>query len=141
MATKAQMAKLMQEVFDEEIMFLREQGQKEYAHDEDDAFANFKRIAEDIEMPCPHCGETVDFDHKWVLWVYAMKHREGIVSWLQGHKSQREDVTGRLNDLIVYMLLLRGMIEEEAGAFEEDNQVTKNVPVQIFGSESSASGE
>jgi hypothetical protein len=46
-----------------------------------------------------------------VLWVYARKHIDGIVAYLQGHKSQREDVRGRINDLIVYCIILRAMIE------------------------------
>lgn len=92
----------MEEVFREEIMFLGRQGQKEYARTADNAFANFERTAEDL-----------DLDRKQVLWVYAMKHRDGIASYIQGHKSQREDVRGRINDLIVYLFLLRGMIEEQ----------------------------
>ena len=31
----------------------------------------------------------------------------------RGHKSQREDVTGRLTDAIVYLCILWGMIEED----------------------------
>lgn len=103
--TKAQMAELMRNVFEEEIMYLREQGQDEYAHDEDNAFANFERIAEDLGLK-----------REEVLWVYAMKHRDGIASYIQGHTSQREDVRGRINDLIVYLFLLRGMVEQN-----EDN--------------------
>lgn len=99
--TKAKMAELMREVFEEEIFQLREEGQKEYAHDEDNAFANFERIAEDLGLT-----------REEVLWVYAMKHRDGIASYIQGHKSQREGVEGRINDLIVYLFLLRGMIEQ-----------------------------
>lgn len=79
----------------------RNAGQKEYAHDENNAFANFERIAHDI-----------DIDRERILWVYAMKHRDGIASYLKGHKSQREDVRGRIKDLIVYLCLLRGMIDE-----------------------------
>lgn len=97
-----EMAEVMERVFHEEIMALRDAGQKEYAHEGADSFANFDRLAEDLKI-----------DRKQVLWVYAMKHRDGIASWLKGHKSQREDVTGRINDLIVYLFLLRGMIEEE----------------------------
>ena len=99
--TQADMADVMAHVF-EECSALRGAGQKEYAHLESNAFANFERLATDLEM-----------DRKKVLWVYAMKHRDGIASYIKGHKSQREDVRGRINDLIVYMCLLRGMIDEE----------------------------
>ena len=77
-------------------------GQKEYAMSEDNVFANFERI-----------GEQTGFDKKMVLWIYLMKHIDGIASYLKGHKSQREDVTGRLTDAIVYLCILWGMIEDE----------------------------
>ena len=41
--------------------------------------------------------------------IYLMKHIDGICSWINGHKSQREDVTGRITDCIVYLCLLYGM--------------------------------
>ena len=98
-----EMADFMEKIFKEEIQETRAQGQKEYAGNADaDAFANFKRLATDLDM-----------DQKKILWVYAMKHRDGIANWLNGHESQREDVTGRIKDLIIYLFLLWGMIEEE----------------------------
>jgi len=100
--TRNEVAELMQHLFEKEVMATREEGQKEYAHDDGNAFANFERVAEDLEM-----------DRKMVLWVYAMKHRDGIASYLKGHESQREDVTGRIKDLIVYLFLLWGMILED----------------------------
>lgn len=101
--TKAEMAAVMVQVFDE-CGGLREAGQKEYAHRNENAFANFERV-----------GERLDLDRKQVLMVYAEKHLDGIHSFIQGHKSQREDVRGRINDFIVYMCLLRGMIDEDEG--------------------------
>ena len=44
--------------------------------------------------------------------VYLLKHIDGISSYVNGHKSQREDVRGRITDSIVYLCLLWGMIEE-----------------------------
>lgn len=103
--TKNDLANLMLYVFETEIMPTREAGQKEYAHKEDNAFDNFDRLAADLGL-----------QPEQVLWVYAMKHRDGIASYINGHKSQREDVRGRINDLIVYLMLLRGMVERR----EED---------------------
>lgn len=100
--TKNKVSELFRHVFETEIMALREAGQKEYAHSDDNAFANFERVATDLSM-----------DRKSVLWVYLRKHMDGITSYLRGHKSQREDVRGRINDSIVYLLLLRSMIEDE----------------------------
>lgn len=98
--TRDEMEAVMEMVFDE-CMGLRNAGQMEYAHREENAFANFERVA-----------ERMGTSREAVLLVYAEKHMDGIHSWVQGHKSQREAVTGRINDMIVYLCLLRGMTEE-----------------------------
>ena len=93
-------------LFQNEIMpaigDMREAGQREYAQDVDEIFANFHRIAEDMSI-----------DRKKVLMVYMLKHIDGINAFVKGHDSQREDVTGRITDCIVYLMLLWGMIKEE----------------------------
>lgn len=99
--SKTDMQVVMDRVFAECNKF-RDAGQKEYAHKDENAFANFERVA-----------ERLGIDRKSVLMVYAEKHIDGIHSFIQGHKSQREDVRGRINDVIVYLCLLRGMIDEE----------------------------
>ena len=43
--------------------------------------------------------------------VYLLKHIDGIMAYINGHKSQREGVEGRITDAIVYLLLLRGMVD------------------------------
>ena len=100
--TQETLAEHMRKIFDEEIMALREAGQKEYAGHEDTPFGNFERLEKDLDM-----------NRKKILWVLAMKHRDGIASFLKGHTSQREDVRGRINDFIVYLFLLRGMVDED----------------------------
>ena len=45
--------------------------------------------------------------------TFLMKHIDGIISHIDGHKSQREHVTGRIKDAIVYLMLLWGMVEED----------------------------
>lgn len=104
--TKAEMVELMNIVFSE-CEHLRDAGQAEYAHRDENAFANFERV-----------GERLGLNRKQVLLVYAEKHLDGIHSFVNGHKSQREDVRGRINDLIVYMCLLRGMIDEDGTVTE-----------------------
>lgn len=99
--TREVMAQLMDRVFDE-CRALRGAGQAEYAHRDENAFANFERV-----------GERTGLDRKAVLLVYAEKHLDGIHSFVQGHKSQREDVRGRIKDMIVYLVLLYGMVEED----------------------------
>ena len=83
------------------ISSMRNAGQKEYAHDEDEIFANFNRVA-----------ELVETDRKKVLLTYMLKHIDGITAFVKGHKSQRESVTGRITDAIVYLCLLWGMVDE-----------------------------
>ena len=91
-----------------EIKETRDSGQKEYAHAEDNVFANFERVAEGL-----------DISREKALMVYLMKHMDGINAWIKGHKSQREDVTGRIKDAIVYLCLLWGKAKEEIVSEEE----------------------
>lgn len=81
---------------------MREAGQKEYARKQNNAFANFERIAENLSL-----------DKQEVLMVYMLKHVDGVCAYIKGHKSQREDVRGRITDIIVYLCLLWGMVEED----------------------------
>ena len=78
-------------------------GQKEYARSPN-IFSNFTRLA-----------ETLNMKPEEILLVYSMKHLDGIISWINGHKSQREDVRGRINDLRVYLAILYLMVEVYEG--------------------------
>ena len=84
------------------IKVTRESGQKEYAHNTENVFANFERVA-----------DSLDITREQALAVYLLKHVDGVMSYIQGHKSQREDVRGRITDIIVYLMLLWGMVEED----------------------------
>tara|TARA_R100000808_G_C2112969_1_gene126494 strand:- start:100 stop:387 length:288 start_codon:yes stop_codon:yes gene_type:complete len=83
------------------IKATRDSGQKEYAHNNADIFANFKRVSNVLEV-----------SKEKVLMTYLLKHIDGVSAYVKGHKSQREDVRGRLSDVIVYSMLLWAMIEE-----------------------------
>lgn len=96
--TKDELGEIMERVF-EECRALRGAGQKEYAGGEN-ALGNFVRLANELGV-----------SPEQVLWIYAMKHKDGTASYIRGHKSQRESVEGRINDLIVYLCILRGMVE------------------------------
>jgi len=93
-----------------EIAKTRDAGQEEYAHDREDVFANFKRVA-----------GTLGIEKEKVLLTYLLKHIDGIVSYVNGHESQREDVTGRITDVIVYSMLLWGMVQEKK--FKEGSEI------------------
>ena len=91
-----------------EVKQTRDAGQKEYAHTEENVFANFERVANNL-----------DISKEQALMVYLSKHIDGINAWVKGHKSQREDVRGRIKDAIVYLCLLWGMAETEIVSEEE----------------------
>ena len=97
----SRMTVLMDEMW-REIQATRDAGQKEYAHNLDDVFRNFKSTGLDLEINAMS-----------VLWIFCKKHIDGITAYIKGHKSQREDVRGRIKDAIVYLILLWAMIEEE----------------------------
>ena len=92
----------------EEVKQTRDEGQKEYAHTEENVFANFERVAKGL-----------DISREQALMVYLLKHIDGINAWVKGHESQREDVTGRIKDAIVYLCLLWGMAKEQIISEEE----------------------
>lgn len=90
--------------------------QKEYVCG-DSGFGNFERLSAELDIP-----------REKILWVLAMKHKDGIASWINGHRSKRESVTGRINDLIVFLVLLRAMVEESEAVFTAS--ATKLPPYQ-----------
>ena len=89
---------------------MREAGQKEYAHDIKNVFANFERTA-----------SILSIKREKVLMAHFLKHIDGIMAHIEGHKSQRESVTGRITDALVYLTLLWGML------IEEDSKIDMNV--------------
>jgi hypothetical protein len=114
MKTRAEVAELMDFIF-AECKGTREAGQKEYAHDDSNALANFDDDA-----------ERLGIDRKIAWSVFANKHWRGVHAHIKGHKSQREDVRGRIKDLIVYLVLLWAMIDDEEGVvYNDDFTVTQ----------------
>jgi hypothetical protein len=100
--TKDQFDEFFTEIIND-IKQTRDEGQKEYAHDVINVFANFERTAKQL-------GTTRDK----VLMTFLIKHMDGIIAHVNGHTSQREDVRGRIKDAIVYLTLLWAMAEAEA---------------------------
>ena len=77
----------------------------EYSGD-DDRLANFRRNAAALGL---------SMEHVWA--VYAAKHWDAIMQFVQdlstGKVRQRsEPLEGRADDLIVYLILLKAMLEE-----------------------------
>lgn len=101
---QAEFASLLDKIQEQERE-VRKAGQAEYAREADNCFANFDRIGKMLNLP-----------REKVLWIYLFKHIDGIVAHINGHKSQREDVRGRIKDARLYLALLWGMLDDsEAG--------------------------
>ena len=99
--TKDEHQDLMDTIW-KEVTNTRSAGQLEYAADKENVFANFESTSKSLNL-----------SKEQVLWVFLMKHIDGISSYLKGHESQRENVTGRITDAIVYLCLLWGMVEDK----------------------------
>ncbi len=84
------------------IESVRDSGQKEYARDKDNVFANFERVA----------VQTDSTPEKAIL-TYLLKHIDGIGAFCCGHQSQREDVQGRIHDSVTYLMLLSALVESK----------------------------
>ena len=81
---------------------MRKGGQEEYANDLENIFANFDRSA-----------NRRGIDRKTVIGCHMDKHFDGITNYITNGKEQREDIDGRIADLIVYLMLLWASIEED----------------------------
>ena len=103
---KEDFLRFMEGKMDDLINTSRE-GQKEYAHGVvDNCFNNFLRGAEEV-----------DIHPMKVLWVLAIKHKDGIGAWMKGHHSQREPVQGRIKDMIVYLFILWAWVDTREGSW------------------------
>jgi len=131
--TKDQFDDLFTSIIDQ-VKSTRDDGQKEYAHDEVNVFANFERTARQLNTT-----------REKVLMTFLMKHMDGIVAHINGHESQREDIRGRVKDAIVYLTLYWAMVEGEMGVeweyekgmeeFLSDSGFVDSKPKSIFNSE------
>ena len=104
-----------------QVQQTRDEGQKEYAQNDKNVFANFERIATKLSNPASRPDIPKEdpvfskITRERVLLVYLLKHIDGICAHVDGHESQREDIRGRIKDAIVYLMLLWGMVEEKNG--------------------------
>lgn len=73
---------------------------KEYAHDEDQ-LANFKRLAAKLDLP-----------PQKVWFVYFTKHIDAIEHWVAHGEVLSESLPQRIDDAILYLVLLKAMFNE-----------------------------
>ena len=98
---RAEMGKHAEELFSECIA-IHKQAQKEYTLEAGDAFDNFNRTSQDLKLA-----------PEKVLWIFFKKHLDGVLNYINGHKTQRESIHGRIKDAINYLALLDGMITDK----------------------------
>ena len=96
--TRKQMMEQMSELF-LKCTDTHSKGQKEYAK-EDNAFKNFESVA-----------EKLDLGKDKVILTYLLKHIDGICSYVNGVKEQRDSISGRIQDAIIYLALLHATMK------------------------------
>lgn len=84
--------------------------QQEYVHLNESAFNNFEAVA-----------DLLGVDRKLILMVYCLKHVFGIAAYIKDPATaQREDIRGRITDVVNYMDLLDGMVSDDLEEAAED---------------------
>lgn len=81
---------------------LRQNKGAEYTRGDADVLANFKRVASGVGL-----------SPLQVWWVYFHKHVDALASFVRtGAEASDEGIEGRVDDLQVYLDLVRGLIAE-----------------------------
>lgn len=101
------------EALHERLVSLTATKGEEYKRRDDNQFANFERGA-----------QALGLIREQVLMVYLAKHLDSITTWVRDlsrrdAREYAEPITGRIDDAILYLLLLRGMAEEFRAAVAE----------------------
>lgn len=92
--------KFQTKLFDEIVLMGNTKG-KEYANSSTDRFANFRRLAAELNLKDYQVG-----------WVYTKKHLDAIAHYCKvGHVESSENIRGRFIDAICYLMLMAGMAE------------------------------
>lgn len=79
----------------------RDKGQ-EYTQGDADVLANFKKGGLDLDLPAMK-----------IWWVYYKKHQDAVLSFIKsGKEYSSESIEGRIDDMQVYLDLLRGLVAE-----------------------------
>lgn len=101
-------------------LMLRVQKGEEYTRGDEDVLANFRCIGKQIEgiKLTPNNAAMV------VWFVYFHKHLDALVNYIKvGKERSNEPITGRVDDMQVYLDLFRGFIQSnqvEQAAEEND---------------------
>jgi hypothetical protein len=87
-----------------EIIELRKVKAVDYS-DSDDAFLTIRRVAEDAHMK-----------PEQVLHIFMTKHYDAIRKYLIHPGQTTEPIEARINDLIVYLILIKALLSERRPA-------------------------
>lgn len=68
---------------------------------EADALLNFKRHAAELGLTA---------EQVWA--VYCSKHWDAVMTYVRDGDVKSEPIEGRIDDMILYLFLLRGLVEE-----------------------------
>lgn len=82
---------------------------EEYSRDSDQ-LANFKRQAEELNAT-----------PEKILMVYLNKHLDAIKSFVKTGKVYSEPIEGRIDDAILYLILLKGIVQDDQSRFSQSN--------------------
>jgi hypothetical protein len=113
---------LMQEQFDRLLEINSTKGH-DYAGD-DDALDNFKRDGERIRKIAAN-------DPVYAKWyVYFEKHHGAVMTFLEEGDVKSEPIEGRIDDCLLYLFLLKGLIVERR---QKADDVDLEASVQVIG--------
>lgn len=97
-----------------EVVKMKDTKGKEYANSED-RFANFNRLSKEL------CISNLE-----VAYVYVAKHLDSIKEAIRTKRfdGRAESLYRRFVDVIVYMTLMAGMVEEELVKLDKSKEST-----------------
>jgi len=97
--TRRQLKRIMEQTFAHVRLLSATKGE-EYANDDNEALANFKRGAAIGVRPDQKCA------------IFFGKHYDSILSFIRRGKVFSEPIEGRVDDLILYLILFKAIVIE-----------------------------
>ena len=91
---------LIDESFKRQMRILETKG-KDYTQGQEDRLINFRRIADELEIPV-----------RQVWWVYFKKHIDAILTWVKKGEVESEGLEGRFDDAHNYLYLGEALYKE-----------------------------
>lgn len=102
--------------FVQECRGMRDTKGKEYANSTS-RFANFDRLSAALEL-----------NRLKIAQVYVQKHLDSLNAYIKtGQVSSSENIRGRIIDIVTYMILIAGMIEDK----QDQDSIPKVLPFKI----------